>query len=80
MEEMFLVYKTDSHHSYASRDIIGVCVDLGRAIAVCIYKATKEGEKITKAQLVHLRQKKQTQGYFGDGEFVIEAVRTNILL
>lgn len=76
----YLVYKTDSWHSYASRDIIGVCSSKPIAIRICKQQATKEGEKIDSDQLFNLNNINQTQGYTGEGEFVIEPVEKNVLL
>lgn len=77
---MYLVYKTDTHHSYASRDVIGACFDLFTAINICKYKAEKEGEEISKDDWFNLKDIKQTQNYAGEGEFFIEFVQTNKLL
>lgn len=80
MKQVFIVYKTDSHHSYASRDIIGVATTERKAIQICKWRATKENEKISKEQLINLGNMKQTQGYAGDGEFMYEAAQTNCQL
>lgn len=77
---MYLVYKTDNLHSFASRDVIGVCTKIGIAYNVINQQAKKEGCGINTAQDHNLRSYKQTQGYRGDGEFVIEEVKTNILI
>lgn len=88
---VFIVYKTDAHHSYASRDIIGIsdsltaltevnCGEIKSAIMICLEQADKEGGEIGEDQLFNLRNIKQTQGYFGDGEFQIEEVELNTLL
>lgn len=77
---MYLVYKTDCHHSYASRDIIGICTSVPNCIKICKQQAAKEGQKITSEQLFNLNNIKQTQGYSGDSEFQFEEFKTNILL
>lgn len=77
---MYLVYKTDSRHSYASRDIIGLATTSSNAIDICKKQSKKEGEKISKDQLFNLSNIMQTQGYSGEGEFQFEAIKTNILL
>lgn len=76
----FLVYKTDAWHSYASRDLIGVCSSHKVAVKICKEQAKKEGYKISKQELFNLNNIKQTQGYKGEGEFDFEEVETNILL
>ncbi len=80
MDEIFLVYKTDVWHSYASRDLIGVATSQKMAVVLCQYKANKEGKKIKGDQLFNLENIKQTQGYKGEGEFMYEAVNTDTLL
>ena len=77
---IFIVYKTDSWHSYASRDLIGLCTSIDSAIDLCKSKAKKESTRIDNDQLFNLRNIKQTQGYKGDGEFVIEPSETDILI
>lgn len=77
---MYLVYKTDVWHSYASRDIIGVCTSQSSAINICNQQAEKEGEEIDKDQSFNLVTISQTQGYSGDGEFQIEEFETDKLL
>ena len=80
MESVFLVYKTDAWHSYASRDLIGVGNTILSAMALCVQQSRKENTKINGDQLWNLENLKQTQGYNGEGEFVIEEVNTDNLL
>lgn len=77
----YLVYKTDVHHSYASRDVIGLVTTnkLG-CIKVCKQQAKKEGEKISSTELYNLAHIQQTQGYSGEGEFQYEFIEANKLL
>lgn len=76
---MFLIYKTDVWHSYDSRDLIAVATCFDMAISLCQKKAKKEGSKLSKYQLFNLSNIHQTQGYKGEGEFVIEEVTVNEL-
>ena len=76
----YLVYKTDVHHSYASRDLIGVADIKIHAIHICQTKAKREHEEIDEYQLWNLASLKQTQGYSGEGEFQFEGVQENVLL
>ena len=80
MEHVFLVYKTDAHHSYASRDVIGIATDQITAINICQEQAEKEGEEISEQELWNLSNLKQTQGYQGEGEFQFEEIKTDCLL
>jgi len=77
---IYLVYKTDSVHSYASRDIIGVADHEAHVIHICQLQAKRDNEEISKEQLFNLRNIKQTQGYSGEGEFHFEGVQENTLL
>lgn len=80
MDKVYLVYKTDAHHSYASRDIIGIATTKGTACVLCHQQAKKEGGVINKTESWNLEHLSQTQGYSGEGEFQYEEVRTNVLL
>jgi len=77
---VFVVYKTDSLHSYASRDIIGIADNVFAAIRICKEQARKEFEEINEEQEDNLLNIYQTQGYSGDGEFHFESVNVNTLL
>lgn len=82
MENVFVVYKTDAHHSYASRDIIGIATNEYQAISICANQARKEGFYFKKGSsaLWELENLKQTQSYKGEGEFQYESVELNKLL
>lgn len=80
MHSVFLVYKTDPHHSYASRDIIGIATTPESAVKICQQQAHIEHEHIDTEQYHNLCNIKQTQGYSGDGEFQFEEVSTDTLL
>ena len=77
---MYLIYKTDPHHSYASRDLLGIATTKAIAIYLCKQQANKEHEKFDSDQLFNLNNINQTQGYSGEGEFDIEKVQINVLL
>jgi len=79
MTKLYLIYKTDAHHSYASRDLIGVSVEVD-PISIVLAQVEKEGEKLDEEQLFNLRNIEQTQGYSGEGEFHFEEVSTDVLL
>ena len=80
MKNMFVVYKTDSWHSYASREIIGVTTTVKNAVTICKKQAYKENLFINKEQEFNLYNIKQTQGYNGEGEFHFEEVPVNTLI
>ena len=80
MKTLFLCYKTDERHSYFSRDLIGVATTSNIAFSLCKKQAAKEGHVFDEDQSYNLRNINQTQGYAGEGEFVIEPVSINILL
>lgn len=74
-----IIYKTDNYHSYASRDILGICVE-GGYIDIIKQQIEKEGEKLSEDDEYNLANIKQTQGYSGEGEFVLEWFETDELL
>lgn len=75
----YLVYKTDAWHSYASRDLIGVCTSVESVYDIINQKVKKEGETLSEDDLFNLSNIKQTYGYEGEGEFDYEEVDTDIL-
>ena len=79
MKTVFLTYKTDAWHSYASRDLIAVCSNFETAVKLSKKHAKTSGHKISQQEEWNLRNIKQTQGYSGDGEFMIEEMETNVL-
>lgn len=79
MNSLFLVYKTDNQHSYASRDVIGVASSKQEAINLVIMQATKEHARVNKNDLHNLNNLQQTQGYKGDGEFSFESIELDVL-
>lgn len=80
MKRVFLVYKTDKHHSYSSRELIGIGTDEVYAIGICIAQAKREGFVFSDYTKEFLKEKKQTQNYEGSGEFSFEEILTNKLL
>lgn len=80
MKKVFVVYKTDAQHSYASRDVIAITDNYTHVEFLCQEQAKKEGDSIDKEQLWNLQNLKQTQGYSGEGEFQYEEVTLNVLL
>lgn len=79
---MFLVYKTDVNHSYASRDLIALASTQVTAVLLCSEHAHKEGENLSEDedQMHNLVNIKQTQGYSGEGEYQYEEVILDILI
>lgn len=77
---MYLIYKTDCNHSYASRDLIGITGNKKTVMKLIKQKVKLEGEKLDSDQKFNLENISQTQGYEGEGEFHFEEVETNKLL
>lgn len=80
MRDLFVCYRTDAHHSYASRDLIGIGTSMAQAYKICRLQAKKEGHKIDADQRFNLFNSSQTQGYQGIGEFHIDPVQRNKLV
>ena len=79
MDNVFAVYKTDAHHSYASRDLIGMATSHENAINLVKRQVMKELSRLDSIQLFNLRTINQTQGYSGDGEFQLEELSLDTL-
>lgn len=79
-EEVWMVYKTDPWHSYASRDLLGVGTSKANAIELVNQQVKKEGETLSEDEAFNIQNINQTQGYSGEGEFHMEQVSVNTLL
>lgn len=77
---MWLIYKTDDWHSYASRQIVGIATTHRQMTRLVRAQAKKEGHKLSEDTMEFLLNKHQTQDYEGPGEFVVELVGKNMLL
>jgi len=80
ISSVFVVYKTDVHHSYASRDLIGIAGNPHEVLGIVRAQADKEGHKLSIDTRFFLIDKKQTQDYEGPGEFQFEEIQLNKLL
>ena len=67
---VFAVYKTDTWHSYASRDLIGIASDFSFSQLLCQEQAKREGFEIKGDELYNLANLRQTQGYEAVVEFI----------
>lgn len=75
-----LVFKTDAHHSYSSRELIGACTSKKHVLSIIRQRVKKECKKLDSDQLFNIDTIGQTQGYLGDGEFATENVELNVLV
>jgi len=75
----YIVYTCDNWHTNGSKDVIGLCSNIRHSIRIIKQKAKKDGHKISNDDLYNLQHIKQTQGYEGDGEFLIEEYEQNTL-
>ncbi len=75
----FIVFTCDNWHTNGSKDLIAVCSDLQNSIKIIRQKARKEGKRISADDLYNLENINQTQGYKGEGEFIIEEYEENKL-
>lgn len=76
---VYIVYKTDPWHSYASRDMLGLGTTKSNALKIVRQQVKKDGAKLSKDDLYNLDHINQTQNHSGEGEFVIEPLETNKL-
>jgi len=76
--ELLLVYTTDNHHSFASRDLIGVVDSDGSFIdLVKSHARDVKGLELTDADVFNLQSYGQTQNLDSDFEYASEWVKTN---
>ena len=79
MRKTYLVYSTDAWHSYASRDIIGVCTTFANCMKVIRADIKRNDyEKLSDDDKWNLENIKQTQGR--EYNYFIEEVEKNVLL
>ena len=76
----YIVFTCDTWHTNGSKDVIGVCSTMKNAIKIIKQQAKKDGYKIDEDDLYLLESIKQTQGYKGEGEFLIEDYEQNTLI
>lgn len=79
-EMIYLVYKTDAWHTIGSRLLIACCDNKKKAIRLIKKLADSEDEKLSEDDIYNLEKINQTQGYKGNGEFVIDEVEKNVLI
>lgn len=77
---LFIIYKTDVHHTRESRVIIAIATDQKRIIPLCKQQAKKEGTNLLPDDVYNLEHIKQTQNYKGEGEILIEEMAENVLV
>ena len=80
MKTLFLLYTTDVWHTQESKNLIAVCSSKEKAISMAQMYAEAEDEEITKDDLYNLERISQTQGYKGEGEFLIDYTELNTFI
>lgn len=79
MRKTYIVYATDAWHSYASRDVIGVCTTFINCMKVIRADIKRNNRpKLTDEDKWNLENYKQTQGR--ESNYHIEEVEKNVLL
>ena len=68
----YILYSCDNWHSYESFNIRALCSSLDVAVSLSNKIATDEGFPLSDWDLDFISNKHQTQGYEGEGEFIIE--------
>ena len=79
IQSVWIGYKTDFQHSYASRDMICVCSNQATMIEHIMIHALKTGAPINDEQLWNLENISQTQGY-PECEYDTEEITLNELI
>jgi hypothetical protein len=76
---MYVLFKTDDHHSKASQELLGVATTKEHLIRLAKKVAREEEAEFTKEDVISLSQNLQTQGY-EDGEFLAYDVNINEII
>lgn len=76
---MYILFKTDDHHSKNSEELLGVATTKDHLVRLAKKVAELEAEKFTEEDGDNLVRINQTQGY-GVGEFVAYDVTINELI
>ena len=76
-QTVFIVYRTDNHHTIATREIIGIGLTKEDAIQIIIEYTIYMAGVITPELLEQLKNINQTQGFSEPNEFMIEEYETN---
>lgn len=77
-KHVFILYKTDAWHR--NQEILGVFRTISDAMEGIKEVVIQEGENLSDDDLYNLDTIRQTQGYSGFGEFVVEEVELNKIL
>jgi len=80
MDSVTLIFRTDSWHTNSSKELIGVATLDEHKMTILHTAARVDKVKFSKDDYYNLESISQTQGYAGEGEFVIEEVETDKFL
>jgi hypothetical protein len=78
MKTLYILFLCDAHHSEASKKILAVCDNENKACELANKDALREGEAISKDNLINLFIEHQTQGL--DYNYMIETLLLNELV
>jgi hypothetical protein len=67
---IFLAYTTDDWHTEFSKSLIGAAANINTAIELC--RGAVDNIRLNEEDIQQLIDMRQTQGYRGNGEFIIE--------
>lgn len=76
----FLLYKTDPWHTHDSKELLAICDTAESALSLAEMDAIQEGFPLKPEDLDQLVTMNQTQGYWGDGEYLIDEIESNVLI
>lgn len=78
--KLFILYSVDAWHNNSSKEILSVCTSMAGAVSIAATIARDDGESLNSEQERLLLSISQTQGYSGEGEFLIEEALSDTIL
>jgi len=75
----YLIFETDNWHTHSSKNLIAVCSTFNTAISLLKKDCKAKGNPLSEDDIYNLQHIKQTQNFEGDGEFVIEEMKENVI-
>lgn len=80
MENLYVVFKCDNHHSWTSLDLLGVAGTQTQMLSLVREQTHREERTLSRECVDELKRMRQTQSYSGDGQFLIQEATLNELI